>query len=383
MSSAELELASECVSGDSVVDLQESEAAGHGPFPSQNSIEGDSLASSDPLSANVQTQPELRSFRLTATGEKTVHVYTWLQAKGVDSNTPSRLLLETPEDVSGVKIRMSVDARTLRFKLDYSVEMPGLPIDEALHYAEFIRTLYSEGTLSIVTLEPVEVTIADVPLPVATSEADKENLEWHLQLYERLRCIGEATGLEMLCPNEVEGEDLRNLERVEDIISAGWVIDRVSGFTLWLEEEGTLDLLKHNQTSFEGLAMTTGNEQISLFGDNIDLGPTMRWIAQVQLDTPLEEIEEWLRLRPQDGQAIETHWTSLERSPLHAIFYDWPKPSVESVKQDIKAFEQKYGMSWKKFKRDWEQNKPRVQYIDDGDVWMSLIEARDHMQQQS
>lgn len=383
MPTTELALSAERVSG-----ISEKEAQGpeREIYPALRSLHGDrgsevqgSFAPSDSVSASLQAEP--RPFRLIAKGEETVQVDTWLQATSVEADSSLRLIMETPEEVRGLKIRMSVDFGAQKFNLSYSVEMPGLPLDEALYYTRFLKVLYSEGTLSLIILDPVEATIADVPLPVPLEGIDQETLVWHMSFYDRLREVGEAMGIEMVCPYDIEDEDLDTLDYIESIISSGWVVDRVTGFKLWLPEEGALDLLNHDRTLFEGLIATTDDEHISLFGADISLGPTMRWIGEAQLETPLEEVKKWLQSHPEEGQVIETKWSTPQNSALHRIFYDWPKPSLDRIQEDIAAFERKYGIGWRRFKRDWEKN--RTQHIDDAALWASLIEARDYLRQKS
>lgn len=384
MPAAELALSAERVSG---VPDKEARGSAREIHQALRSLHGDrddsemrdSFIPPDSVSASLQTRPQ--PFRLIAKGEETVQVDTWLQATSVETSSSLRLVMETPEDVQGLKIRMSVDFGSRKFNLSYSVEMPGLPVTDALYYTRFLRILYSEGTLSLVILEPVEATIADVPLPVPIEEIDKEDLEWHMRFYDRLRDVGETMGIEMVCPDDIEDGDLDALDFVESVISSGWVVDRVTGFKLWLPEEGALDLLNHDRTLFEELTATTDDEHISLFGAHISLGPTIRWIGEAQLETPVKEVEEWLQSRPAEGQVIETSWSTPRNSALHRIFYDWPKPSLDRIQRDIAAFEQKYGIGWRRFKRDWEKNG--TQHIDNAGLWASLIEARDYLRQQS
>lgn len=187
----------------------------------------------------------------------------------------------------------------------------------------------------------------------------------------------------MVCPGEIEDQDLASLERVNAVLRAGWVRDHVSEFVLPLAPEAARNLLDHGSEVIEGLAITSDREQIPLFGVEVDLGPNVRWIAEAQLETPRADIEEWLNSDPAPEEGIETHWTPVNEAPMHAIFHEWPKPSLESINADIRAFEREYGMSWRTFSRLWRQGKPRARRIDDASAWMSLIEMRDALRQEA
>lgn len=340
-------------------------------------------AFSVPDPRTVSLPGPIQPYQLAVSGEEPISIDVSLQVVHLETTSPRHFVLRTPEGARPVKIEMRVNLDTLRLNLHYSIDLPGHPINEALHYTRFLKALYSEGTLSIVLLQPESVTIADVPLPIPLEEAQKQDLEWNLQLFENLSAIGEATGVEMTAPAEIGDKDLANLERVNVVLQTGWVRDHVSEFTLPLGPEAAMNLLEYGDNVIEGLAIASSQEQISLSGNEVDLGPNIRWISKARLETPLPNIQEWLASNPGPEDGFETRWTPIDEAPLHVVFHNWPRPSLERIQEDIKALEHEYGMSWRTFSRLWKQGKPKARRIADGHMWMSLIEARDALKQES
>ena len=301
-----------------------------------------------------------------------------LRIDRVGGEWPPRFRLSTPPDVRGTELAISIDLESAQFEMQFAVRLTDRPINEALAYARFLRALHSEGSFSIVLLEPEETPLADAALPINERHTeDAPSLDWDIRFFERLREVEEATGTEMLSPPDVTEEDLLALDRVEAVIRAGWVAQRLDEFTAWLSPEGARLVLGHGGDVVEGLSLTSEGERVPLFGREIPLGPSTRWIAKARLMTPLEELERRLASDTEGG--VETRWAPLDAAPMHVFFAEWPKPSLERVTEQIKGFEREYGMSSKRFKRAWDEGKPKALLVEGGDAWAALVEARDHL----
>jgi hypothetical protein len=60
-------------------------------------------------------------------------------------------------------------------------------------------------------------------------------------------------------------------------------------------------------------------------------------------------------------------------SPMHVFFAEWPKLSLERVRKEIAAFEERYGMRSDEFSAAWKAGNEDARRVEDGETWMSLL----------
>lgn len=118
--------------------------------------------------------------------------------------------------------------------------------------------------------------------------------------------------------------------------------------------------------------MDTEHESYEIFGVEIDLGRCIRHIAKVRLRTSLGEIRDWLASDPTQREPLHTSWEPVDEAPLNVLFPEWPKPSLSKVRDDLKAFEDEYGMDTAEFRQAWEDEEPEARAIENGDIWLTL-----------
>lgn len=318
-----------------------------------------------------------QKYRLSVKGPYSASLDLPLQQ---DTSKTPQVYLQTPELVQGFRFTFVAEInpnKTVYMNMNVKYVLSGIPIEVGLEYVRFLYALHSDrGAFYIQPLEPRQKRIEVAQLPLPYDRSAKQRLKTDLDFLEQLETIGKATNTGFTYPANIDREDLRNVNRVLDIIQKGWAVDYVADFTLPLHQEGIRNLLDYEGEVLKALAITAEGERVSLFGTDLDLGPSLRWIAGARLDTPKTRLEEWLASNPDNDHGFETRWTPISEAPFHVFFPDWPKPSLERVDRDLDAYEEKYGMSSKVFRAAWRKHDPEVEDIDDGDTWMSLIEAK-------
>jgi hypothetical protein len=292
--------------------------------------------------------------------------------------------LHTPEDSPGVEFVL--DARPDRqATINLNVRYAGLPVGRALSYARFLRALYEEeGTLYLTRLEPEELRLELLRLPLPLDPAKKDETEGMLRFLGALDEISQATGAEFVYPAEVEDEDLREVNHVLKAIRSGWVAQRVSDFTTPLTLEGVKNLLALvDQEGEVSRAFYQENEfEIRrVLNAQASLGPSRWYISGARLQTTRTEMEEWLASKPQQGDSFEARWVPVDDVLAHFFYPEWPKPSLDVVRRNLEAFENEYGMSSDEFRQAWEKGEPRARNIEDGDIWISFLEAQEALEQ--
>jgi hypothetical protein len=114
-----------------------------------------------------------------------------------------------------------------------------------------------------------------------------------------------------------------------------------------------------------------------LLGRELDLGPRVHWIERTRLAPgEAERLRERLAGDPEPAEGIEVVLVPDDDSPMHVFFTEWPKLSLERVRREIGAFEERYGMSSDKFRAAWKAGKESARRVEDGEAWMSLLRAR-------
>lgn len=316
--------------------------------------------------------------RLTVSGPNHASLEVPLQAD--ESRNPD-LWVQTPEDVEGFEFRLFIDHATKEANLKVRIEYVGLQVEKALRYARFLYALHSaKGKLTFTMLEPRQQKFDVAELPLFEDDSTKAKLEVTLKYLEDLVAISEATGADLIYPSQLDAEDVRDARRVAEIVRTGWVTEHVKALRLTPTPEGVRNLPLEEEGAVAVIAVESERTDVQLLGVNLRLGPSVHWIERTCLETPLVRIREWLASGPEPGDHIDVRFVPVDGSPMHIFFREWPKPSLERVHRNLRAFEEKYGMMSNKFAPAWRKGKQSVQHIQDGDIWMSLIGARKELE---
>jgi hypothetical protein len=320
--------------------------------------------------------------RLTVEGpEERVWIDLLLQAFPSETALPR---LRTPEGVHNVAFDLTMDPDG-RANLSLNVEFVGLPVEAALRFARFLRALYrGRGVVWLHRLESDDegLELFDLPLPLNPAGAD--DVENRVRFLEVLNEIGRETGAGFVYPSEVTDEDLRILGRVLEVVRKGWVVDKMIDFSLPMGPEAlknTLEVVKEEGNVLKAMALTSEYERVEIFGVWLDLGPNARYIFAARLVTSLDDMERWLSSKSTPDASFDTRWVPVDDAPLHAFYYEWPKPSPERLRRDLEAFEEEYGMTTDEFRMAWERGDRRVRILEDADVWASLADAERAMKE--
>ena len=92
-------------------------------------------------------------------------------------------------------------------------------------------------------------------------------------------------------------------------------------------------------------------------------------------------MEEWLASEHNEDDSFEVRWVPEDIAMVHVFYHEWPKPSPDVARRNIKAFEAEYGMNSDEFRRAWEKGEPRARSIEDGDIWISFLDAQEALEQ--
>ena len=217
--------------------------------------------------------------------------------------------------------------------------------------------------------------LVTVDLPLPFKESDRERSRQELRFWGAVYEVSRETGIKLVCPVEITEEDLRNLNVVLGVVRSGWVVERVKNFTIPATEETAeyfLRIVEQEGDVLGTLALITERESYKIFGVEIELGRCFRHITKARLLTPLDEIRAWTAPDPAQREPLITRWEPVAGAAVHMLFPEWPKPSLDRVRVDLKAFEDEYGMETDDFRRAWEAEEPSVREIEDGDIWLTL-----------
>lgn len=299
-----------------------------------------------------------------------------LPLRSILVDPPNVYDLETPGTVQGIELTMRVSA-TDQGNLQLQTDYAGLEIGRALSYARFVAALKGkDGTFTIsayVGGRPRHLVTVDLPLPF--EDADRERSRQELRFWEAAHEVSRETGKKLVCPTEITEEDLQSLNVILGAVRNGWVVERVKDFTIPPTEETArnfLQVVEQEGGVLRSLAMVTEHETYEIFGVGIDLGRCIRHIAKARLVTPLDEIREWIASDPAQQEPLVTRWEPVDGAALHVLFPEWPKPSLDRVRSDLKAFEDEYRMDTDEFRRAWEAEEPEAREVEDGDIWLTL-----------
>jgi len=287
--------------------------------------------------------------------------------------------LETPATVKGIRlvVRVSADKRgALEMQTNYT----GLDAGQALSYARFANALRKvQGSFVVsayVKGRPLHLATIELPLPF--EETDRTRVRDDLRFWEAMHEISKETGTRIVCPPEIKEEEINNINLVLGAVRSGWVVERIQDFTIPPTQETAENMVRVVEEEgdvLRALALVTEHETYDILGVRIDLGKCIRHIAKARLVTPLEEIRRWIASDPERREPLVTRWEPVDEAPLHVLFPEWPKPSIERVRTDLVAFQHEYGMDTEEFRRAWEAGEPQARQVEDGDIWLTLADV--------
>ncbi len=288
------------------------------------------------------------------------------------------LWLETPETTKGFHLHLFVDRFKRHANLNVSAEYVGLPVETVLSYVRFLRSLYlDDGKLIFTVLGPERRDFDVAYLPLLRGEAAKAQLEATMGFVRDVVRIGEATGMSFVYPSELTGEDVLAARRASEIIRTGWVMETVTDLRLSPTPEGARTLPLDDEGVEITLALDGEGTVVRVAGREVNLGPSIHWIERVRMKTPPAQVREWLASDPDPDDRIEVRFVPVGGVPLHAFFPEWPKASPERLTSTLETFEKKTGKSSGEFASAWEKGEDWAREIEGGNVWMSLIRARE------
>ncbi|CAN5912059.1 hypothetical protein BH23ACT11_BH23ACT11_05020 [soil metagenome] len=294
---------------------------------------------------------------------------------------PQSIKLFTPDSAEGIEFALKIGTHR-QGQLDLNVRYAGLPLDKALSYASFVSALHSsKGALYIAEPQQNSERFELFRLPLPLDNSRKSESEDMVRFLEALREVSEATGTKLVYPAEVKDEDLRKLNHILGAIRGGWVALPVIDFTTPLERDGiknVLNLVAQEGEVLKSLAMTAEWERVKIFNAWVNLGPSIRYVSGARLLTPRSEMEQWLDSGPAD-ESFDVRWKPVEEARVHVFYNEWPKPSLRATREDIKAFEEETGRTSEEFRAAWDAGEAWTQEVEDGDIWLSLLDAERHL----
>lgn len=281
-----------------------------------------------------------------------------------------------------LRLQIAGDTGALNIKIQYSDK----PLAAALKSARFLEMLATTpGVLSFEVYQlvedgvPIPSRMQILDLPLSIPEPELEEYRDRLRLLEGLYDIFVNTGVEIEYPANTEDEEgLSNFNFVVKAVRGGWVTLSVASFAAHVPAVHARALLEELRTEGDvcrAFYFDVPNENYLVFGREVDLGPSSRYLAAARLTSSEEEIEDQLCAKGESEATLDLTWEPLGNRPMHVFFDQWPKSSAESVRQDLRGYETIYGVSSQRFKQAWEQREPWTRDIPDGSRWISLIEA--------
>jgi len=161
----------------------------------------------------------------------------------------------------------------------------------------------------------------------------------------------------------------------------------VSSLDLHVPEAQARSLLEELQTSSQvsrAFYLEVPNESYLVFGKEVDLGPSDRYLAAARLATTREEIEEQLSATGNSVGAVSLTWEPIDGAPVHVFFDQWPTgSSPDAIRQELREYEAIYGVRSQHFKQAWERREPWTLEVQDASRWFSLIEADEELAEES
>jgi len=268
------------------------------------------------------------------------------------------------------------------------VQLVGKPLEQALRTTEFFDVLVGQtGELSVQFPNEPPERLHLTELPMSISEPEFAAHQDRLRSLRALQEVWTETGVEVRYPDNTEDrEGLDNLNFVLKAIRSGWVVQQVTDFRTDFPASGIRELCDELQSRGEALRafyFEIPRETYRVFNKQIDLGPSRRYLSTARLTTSLEEMVWWLTERREDQTTFSVQWEPVEEAPLHIFFDQWPRTSLASVERDLREFETIYETTSDVFKRGWIERETWARDIPDGKRWLSLLEARKELTQET
>ena len=308
----------------------------------------------------------------------------------VERSDGGDLTMSLYDSAETLLLRASAGADTLTVNVLYGEK----PLDASFASARFLEllattpgVLYFDGYAALNEGEPAlhRVEVTDLPLPMP--EPWLEDHRNRVRLLEGLVTIWRNTGIEIRYPVDTEDEEgLRNYNFVQRAVRGGWVALSVASFDIHVSAAQARALLEELQTEGEigrAFYLEVPTESYRVFGQEVNLGPSGRYLAAATLRTSREEIEAQLNSRSGNAGTVDLVWEPMGDIPMHVFFDQWPRSSVDAIRQDLREYEAMYEVRSRHFKRAWEQNESWTREIPDGSRWFSLIEADEEIAAES
>ena len=276
------------------------------------------------------------------------------------------------------------DQGTMNISTHYSQK----PLDVAVGGALFFDSLtHAPGVLYFEIYEPEfhRFPVAELPLPIPEAFVDQHRDR--LQVLEALHEVWRETEVEIRYPADTEDVvGLSNLNHVLKAIRSGWVPEWVSNFNTPMvrsEVQTILEELSRNGEVLRAFYFEVPNESYRIFGKQVDLGPSRRYLASARLAVSRAEMERWFSREPETNDFLDLTWEPTDDLPVHVFYFEWPRASEDSVRRALQEFESVYGYSSYRFSQAWEAGESWAQEIEDGKEWFSLIQALDELTQEN
>lgn len=274
--------------------------------------------------------------------------------------------------------------------LNVNTRYIGKPLEAALSSARFFEALattpgvlYFEVNELIEDGDPVRNRIGILDLPLTVPEQELEKYRNRLLLLEGLYDIFVNTGVGITYPADTEDEEgLDNFNFVLKAIRSGWVASAVASFNTHVPEAEVrplLDELRDEGQVLRAFMFDLTDESYRVFGKEVSLGPSRRYVAAARLTTSRQEIEAWLGEGPENMGALDLKWEPVDDTPIHVFFDEWPKSDVGAIDRELREFEAAYGVSSERFGRAWQEREHWTEGVPDGKRWFSLIQAREEL----
>jgi hypothetical protein len=246
------------------------------------------------------------------------------------SGAPRTYLLETPGTVPGLELRMRLSSEDMRAEFSITTDYAGVSVDKVVSYARFAEALRREQGLFKVSRyhEGRPLHLATIPLPLPFDEEDRERARRDLHFWESVHEVATSTGTDLVCPEIVAEEDLRNLDRVLRVIRDGQLEEKVKEFAIPLPPDTVRNLVntvEREGAVVEGLTLDFPNERQRLFGADIELGRCIRYVPKARLLNPLADMHKWLARDHRPGDSYKIAWMPIDDAPLRAMFPNWPR----------------------------------------------------------
>ncbi len=289
------------------------------------------------------------------------------------------------DEAKTLKLEFHTSPDEAEGSLNIRVQYVDKPLDASLLGARFLEVLATQpGELYMELYEPSYHKFLIAELPLAVPEQKLEEFRDRVRVLDGLHEIWVDTGVEIRYPKDTEGEEgLRNFNIVLAAIRSGWVVQQVADFSVHLPTTAVRAFLDESRDNkgevHRAFVFDAPNESYRVFGKQVDLGPTRRYISAGRLATSEEEMEAWLGKEPKEEETLELKWEPHEGTPMHVFFEEWPTSSIRSVDRELREFEAVYGVSSQHFGRAWEKREPWAREVPDGKRWLSLTQAREEL----